>query len=232
MLVSSAAVTLQAGYSTDDLIKAAREGKSHNIKRALRGGVSVNATDAAGNTALHYAAQRSSGHGVKLLIDENARRNVLNKAGQTPLDLASRGSEAYKRLARAGGKHAGAPAQRPTARRAASGAAASPAGAAAASRYQAKVERDKPQSGESWGAYQARIRRQYPRGLPIGYLARQKALYFAPGAPYPEPAPEVEEQLQIEYATAAEKRAAEQRERARAFERPVEKGQRRYSISE
>ncbi|SVA73773.1 uncharacterized protein METZ01_LOCUS126627, partial [marine metagenome] len=55
---------------------------------AIDAGNDVNATDAAGNTALHTAASRRLSTVVQLLADSGANLNAQNEEGQTPLAMA------------------------------------------------------------------------------------------------------------------------------------------------
>ena len=57
-------------------------------RAALDVGIDVDATDAAGNTALHAAARRRLDSVVALLADSGADLNARNHNGQTPLDVA------------------------------------------------------------------------------------------------------------------------------------------------
>jgi len=52
------------------------------------GGADVNATDAVGNTALHYAAYMRRDSIIQLLADQGANLEIRNKFGETPLLLA------------------------------------------------------------------------------------------------------------------------------------------------
>lgn len=53
----------------------------------LDAGADVNATDEAGDTALHAAARDGAVKLIQLLADRGATIDAVNKAGQTPLDL-------------------------------------------------------------------------------------------------------------------------------------------------
>ena len=52
-------------------------------------GIDVNATDAAGNTALHYAAWRGLDAVVELLVGRGAKLDVKNADGRTPLAMTA-----------------------------------------------------------------------------------------------------------------------------------------------
>ncbi|OCT71388.1 ankyrin repeat domain-containing protein 22 [Xenopus laevis] len=60
------------------------------IKLLLQSGVSVNAVDSKGNTALHYACRMKSKSVVPLLLDAQADPNIKNKDGESPIDIAER----------------------------------------------------------------------------------------------------------------------------------------------
>jgi uncharacterized protein len=63
-----------------DLLAAARLAVDH--------GADVNATNEAGQTAMHFAAQSGLDSVVQLLADRGAKLDVVNKQGRTPLDAA------------------------------------------------------------------------------------------------------------------------------------------------
>ena len=58
------------------------------VKIFLQAGADVNAVNAVGNTAMHYAAQTGANRIVEFLAANGARLDVKNKDGKTPLDLA------------------------------------------------------------------------------------------------------------------------------------------------
>ncbi len=58
------------------------------ILSLIADGAVVQATDSAGNTALHYAAQAENIDACKALLQKGASNSVKNKAGQIPYDLA------------------------------------------------------------------------------------------------------------------------------------------------
>ena len=58
------------------------------VKLALELGADINATNDAGNSALHGAAYIKSNALVQFLVDKGAAINVTNKRGQTPLTIA------------------------------------------------------------------------------------------------------------------------------------------------
>lgn len=69
---------------------SALDGDSDRIQQLLSKGTSVNATDNAGYTALHYAARAGNVRICELLIQAGANVNMATKAGQaTPLHRAA-----------------------------------------------------------------------------------------------------------------------------------------------
>jgi len=62
---------------------------SEAVKLALDLGADVNASNQAGDTALHGAASHGYAAVMQLLTDHGARMDVKNKRGKTPLDLAT-----------------------------------------------------------------------------------------------------------------------------------------------
>jgi len=59
------------------------------LKVAISVGADVNASNQAGNTALHGAASKAYTDVIKLLVEKGAKLDVRNKRGETPLTLAS-----------------------------------------------------------------------------------------------------------------------------------------------
>ena len=74
-----------------DLISAARVGYARDVRYWLRHHADVNATDQAGRTALHYAAQLGLAgmRVVKMLIKAQADPNIPDNQGLTPLHLSA-----------------------------------------------------------------------------------------------------------------------------------------------
>jgi ankyrin repeat protein len=100
LLIAAAA----AGADRPALVDAARNGDPDAIRALLQKGTNVNAADADGSTALHWASYRDDLESVKLLIRAGAKVNAANDLGATPLWTASQnGSEAMvRRLLEAG----------------------------------------------------------------------------------------------------------------------------------
>lgn len=91
------AVTTRPALAADDarLIEAVRNGSREAVAALLRERVNVNAPQADGATALHWAAHRDDGALVEMLVAAGANVNARNDLGATPLWLAaSQGSSA------------------------------------------------------------------------------------------------------------------------------------------
>jgi uncharacterized protein len=86
------------------LIDAARNADRETVRQLVQGKVDVNAAEADGTTALHWASYRDDGESADLLIKAGANVNAANDLGATPLWTASlNGSAAMvRRLLEAG----------------------------------------------------------------------------------------------------------------------------------
>src|ERR1051325_10667054 len=71
------------------LIDAVKSGKSAAVRTAIQQKADVNAAEADGTTALHWAAQRNDAQIAQLLISAGAKPQVANRYGVTPLSLAA-----------------------------------------------------------------------------------------------------------------------------------------------
>jgi ankyrin repeat protein len=71
------------------LIEAAKKADHAAIRALIERRVDVNATEADGTTALHWASYRDDGDSVGLLIRAGANVNAANDLGATPLWLAA-----------------------------------------------------------------------------------------------------------------------------------------------
>ncbi|XP_070608433.1 ankyrin repeat domain-containing protein 22 [Erythrolamprus reginae] len=60
------------------------------IKMLIRTGVSINAQDDSGRTALHYACEMKNQTIIPLLVEADADLSLKDKDGETPLDIARR----------------------------------------------------------------------------------------------------------------------------------------------
>ncbi len=76
-------------WDTPPLVKAAWFGSPEAIKLLLKTGQQVNAVNAKGKTALHYAANRGDAESVKALIAAGATVSARDHDGNTPLILAA-----------------------------------------------------------------------------------------------------------------------------------------------
>lgn len=81
----------QQGQFNNELLNAANLGENTKIRRLLALGANINVSDAAGWTALHYAAWRSHAKTCALLLangaDATARGGPFNK-GRMPMQVA------------------------------------------------------------------------------------------------------------------------------------------------
>jgi uncharacterized protein len=86
------------------LIDAAKNADGNRVRLLVQGGANVNATDADGTTALHWASHRDDLESADLLIRAGAKVNAATDLGATPLWTASlNGSAAMvRRLLQAG----------------------------------------------------------------------------------------------------------------------------------
>jgi ankyrin repeat protein len=93
-----------AGADRPPLIDAAKNADREALRALLKQGVNVNAAEADGTTALHWASYRDDAESADLLIRAGAKVNAANDLGATPLWTASlNGSAAMvRRLLQAG----------------------------------------------------------------------------------------------------------------------------------
>lgn len=86
---------LRAGFDMNPaFLESVKRGDYHWVKGSIDhscGLIDVNAADALGNTALHYAAFRGDSRMAKLLLDSGADGKLRNKEGKTPAMLAPGG---------------------------------------------------------------------------------------------------------------------------------------------
>jgi ankyrin len=99
-----AVLLIGAGGGPPPLVDAARNADREALRALLQQGASVNAADADGTTALHWASYRDDVESADLLIRAGARVNAANDLGATPIWTASlNGSAAMvQRLLEAG----------------------------------------------------------------------------------------------------------------------------------
>ena len=86
------------------LLAAAGSGDAAAVRALLRSGVSADAGDRAGWTALHEAAARGDAETARVLLEAGATPDLRSRARGTPLDVAERsGRASLARLLRAHG---------------------------------------------------------------------------------------------------------------------------------
>ena len=81
-------VSLAAAGSDLRLVEAVEKGDMEAVRSLLEQRVDVNASQADGATALHWAAHRDDQKTAELLMDAGANVNTTNAYGVTPLSLA------------------------------------------------------------------------------------------------------------------------------------------------
>ena len=85
------------------LVAAAKNGDREALRALVKQGADVNAAEADGTTALHWASYRDDVESADLLIRAGANVNAANDLGATPLWIASQnGSAAHGPAAAAG----------------------------------------------------------------------------------------------------------------------------------
>ena len=108
-------VRCRRGAERPPLVDAAKNADTDAVRALLQKGASVNAAEADGTTALHWASYRDDLESADLLIRAGANVNAANDLGATPLWTASlNGSAAMVRSAAGGRRESerGAPAGR------------------------------------------------------------------------------------------------------------------------
>ena len=102
--IGLAVLLMGAGGARPSLIDAARNTDREALRTLLQQGASVNATEADGTTALHWASYRDDLESADVLLRAGAKVNTANDLGVTPLWTASlNGSAAMvRRLLQAG----------------------------------------------------------------------------------------------------------------------------------
>src|SRR5579859_6865256 len=80
-----AAPAWSASLSNADLIKAVRAGDITAVHAMIQRGVDVNAPEATGTTALHWAAYQEDVSMVKSLLAAGAKVRVVNEFGSSPM---------------------------------------------------------------------------------------------------------------------------------------------------
>ena len=88
LLVAFLTSAIIVAATTDELIKAVREGNIEVARALLKQRVDVNAPQGDGATALHWAVQLDDLNTVEFLLRAGARADATNDTGVTPLYLA------------------------------------------------------------------------------------------------------------------------------------------------
>jgi ankyrin repeat protein len=102
--IGLAVLLFGAADNRPPLVAAARTADATALRALLQKGADVNAAEADGTTALHWASYRDDGDSADLLIRAGAKVNAANDLGATPLWTASlNGSEAMVRRLLAAG---------------------------------------------------------------------------------------------------------------------------------
>ena len=104
LMLSLAAVNLQAAGVTTPLIDAVKRGDAPAIRGVLARHADVNAAEVDGTTALHWAVERDGVEAVELLVRAGANVKAVNRYGVSPLSLAAENGNAaiIERLLKAG----------------------------------------------------------------------------------------------------------------------------------
>jgi len=84
-----AVVFMGAGGERPPLVDAAKNASRDNLRALIQQGANVNAAEADGTTALHWASYRDDVESADLLIRAGAKVNAANDLGVTPLWTAS-----------------------------------------------------------------------------------------------------------------------------------------------
>src|SRR5712671_3141098 len=104
MIAFLLAVFLLAAGARPPLVDAAKSGDKEALRTLLKQGVNINAAEADGTTALHWASYRDDVEAADLLIKAGAKVDAANDLGATPLWTASQNGSAamVRRLLEAG----------------------------------------------------------------------------------------------------------------------------------
>lgn len=85
---------LRAGTSGGDLIQAVKAGNAIAVESLIKQGADVNAPEANGTTALHWAVYQRDRAVVKLLLAAGAKVSVVNQFASTPMQEAALSGDA------------------------------------------------------------------------------------------------------------------------------------------
>ena len=94
LLVAMSVAVLQANGTGSPLIDAVKKGDRAAARRILNARVDVNATEADGTTALHWAARANDRELVTMLLRNGAKANARNRYGVTAMRLAAQNGSA------------------------------------------------------------------------------------------------------------------------------------------
>ena len=91
-LLFATALTLAfpAYAGVEEFVNAVRDGDVAQIESYLASGENINAKNALGNTALHYAVASDNTEMVKFLLENGADANIANSKGWTPAAIAEK----------------------------------------------------------------------------------------------------------------------------------------------
>lgn len=76
-------------YNKTPLIEASEEGKLTRVRRLVRRGANLSATDDFGETGLHYAAENGHYDVVKELVRAGADMDIVDGHGRTPIECCT-----------------------------------------------------------------------------------------------------------------------------------------------
>lgn len=76
-------------YNKTPLIEASEEGKLARVRRLVRRGANLSATDDFGETGLHYAAENGHYDVVKELVRAGADMDIVDGHGRTPIECCT-----------------------------------------------------------------------------------------------------------------------------------------------
>ena len=94
LLMAMTGIFMHNVSAQSDIADAAQRGDTATIINLVQGGADINATQADGATALHWAAYRADAALVKLLVDAGADTSIANRNGSTALWLAAKRGDA------------------------------------------------------------------------------------------------------------------------------------------
>lgn len=76
-------------YNKTALIEASEEGKLARVRKLVRRGANLSATDDFGETGLHYAAENGHYDVVKELVRAGSDMDIVDEHGRTPIDCCT-----------------------------------------------------------------------------------------------------------------------------------------------